>query len=86
MEIGSREALREAVARGIGLGTVSEAEFVPDARLRAIRIAGDPVNTHTYLYCLAERQDSRLVASFLEHVAPAAASMVPTEKRQDDAA
>jgi LysR family transcriptional regulator, low CO2-responsive transcriptional regulator len=76
MEIGSREALREAVARGIGLGTVSEAEFVPDARLRAIRIEGDPVNTHTYLYCLAERKDSRLVASFLQQVAPAGAALL----------
>lgn len=69
MEIGSREALREAVARGIGLGTVSEAEFVPDPRVRRLRIEGDPVGTHTYIYCLADRKDSRLVASFLQQVA-----------------
>ncbi len=66
MEIGSREALREAVARGLGLGTVSEAEFIPDARFRPIRIQGDPVRTETYLYCLAERRDSRLLSSFFE--------------------
>src|SRR5256885_832394 len=29
LEIGSREAIREAVARGLGLGAVSEAEFIP---------------------------------------------------------
>ncbi len=69
MEIGSREALREAVARGIGLGAVSEAEFVPDPRLKLLRIEGSPVSTHTYIYCLADRKDSRLVASFLEQVA-----------------
>lgn len=69
MEIGSREALREAVARGIGLGAVSEAEFVPDPRLRLLRIVDEPVSTHTYVYCLADRKDSRLVASFLEQVA-----------------
>src|SRR5450830_15144 len=69
MEIGSREALREAVARGIGLGTVSEAEFVADPRFRLVRIEGNPVSTHTYLYCLADRQDSRLVAAFLQQVA-----------------
>lgn len=66
MEIGSREALREAVARGLGLGTVSEAEFVPDARFRPVRIEGDPVRTETYLYCLGERRDSRLVSSFFD--------------------
>ena len=66
MEVGSREALREAVARGLGLGTVSEAEFIPDARFRLIRIHGDPVRTETYLYCLKERRDSRLLSSFFD--------------------
>ena len=66
MEIGSREALREAVARGLGLGTVSEAEFIPDARFRALRIHGDPVRTETYLYCLKERRESRLLSSFFD--------------------
>ncbi|OMG93320.1 LysR substrate-binding domain-containing protein [Achromobacter xylosoxidans] len=68
MEIGSREALREAVARGLGMGTVSEAEFIPDSRFRPIRIEGDPVRTDTYLYCLAERRDSRLLSSFIDEV------------------
>lgn len=66
MEIGSREALREAVARGLGLGAVSEAEFVPDPRFRMVRIQGDPVATHTYVYCLAERREGRLVGSFMK--------------------
>lgn len=66
MEIGSREALREAVVRGIGIGAVSEAEFIADPRLRAIRIEGDPVHTETYLYCLAERRGSRLISSFFD--------------------
>ena len=68
MQIGSREALREAVARGIGLGTVSEAEFVPDPRFKMLRIDGNPVMTHTYIYCLADRKDSRLTASFLQQI------------------
>ncbi|GLK88573.1 LysR substrate-binding domain-containing protein [Pseudomonas turukhanskensis] len=66
MEIGSREALREAVVRGIGIGAVSEAEFIADPRLRAIRIEGEPVHTETYLYCLAERRSSRLISSFFD--------------------
>jgi aminoethylphosphonate catabolism LysR family transcriptional regulator len=66
MEIGSREALREAVARGLGLAAVSEAEFIPDERFRMVRIEGDPVTTHTYVYCLAERREGRLVGSFMK--------------------
>jgi LysR family transcriptional regulator, low CO2-responsive transcriptional regulator len=68
MEIGSREALREAVARGLGVGTVSDSEYVPDDRLRKVRISGDPVTTHIQVCCLRERRDSRLVASFFEAV------------------
>lgn len=64
MEIGSREALREAVARGLGVGTVSESEYVADERLRKVRIEGDPVSTHIHVCCLKERRESRLVASF----------------------
>lgn len=66
MEIGSREALREAVARGLGVGTVSQSEYVPDPRLRPLRIHGDVVTTHIHVCCLRERRDSRLISSFFE--------------------
>lgn len=74
MEIGSREALREAVGRGLGLGAVSEAEFVPDVRFRPVRIAGDPAATETFVYCLAERRHSLLPASFLDSAMQTAAT------------
>ncbi|WP_454691523.1 LysR substrate-binding domain-containing protein [Achromobacter aloeverae] len=66
MEIGSREALREAVARGLGVGTVSQSEYVPDPRLRPLRIEGNLVSTHIQVCCLRERRDSRLISSFFE--------------------
>ncbi|WP_010484541.1 LysR substrate-binding domain-containing protein [Pseudomonas sp. S9] len=65
MEIGSREALREAVVRGIGLGMVSAAEYIGDPQLKVIRIEGEPIHTETYLYCLAERKGSQMIESFL---------------------
>lgn len=68
LEIGSREAIREAVARGLGVGTVSEAEFIADPRFRPIRIAGDPARTTTYVYCMKERSESLLVRSFLNAI------------------
>ncbi|MHC6225798.1 LysR substrate-binding domain-containing protein [Pseudomonas sp. X10] len=74
MEIGSREALREAVIRGIGIGAVSEAEYIPDPRLKAIRIADDQVFTETYLYYLAERRSSQVIASFLRCLACSAST------------
>ncbi len=68
LEIGSREAIREAVARGLGLGAVSEAEYIPDPRFVPVRIDGDPASTTTYVYCMAERRDSILIGSFLDAI------------------
>lgn len=68
MEIGSREALREAVVRGLGIGTVSRSEYIPDDRLHLLPIAGDPVQTHIYVCCLRERRRNRLIASFFQAV------------------
>ena len=69
MEIGSREALREAVIRGLGVGTVSRSEYVPDERLRPLPIKGDPVVTHIHVCCLRERRRTKTVASFFEAIA-----------------
>lgn len=68
LEIGSREAIREAVARGLGIGAVSEAEFIADPRFKPVRIAGDPASTTTYVYCMKERAESLLVRSFLSAI------------------
>lgn len=65
IEIGSREAIREAVARGLGVGAVSEAEFIADARYKPLRIQGDPATTSTYVYVLKERFSSVLLRSFM---------------------
>lgn len=68
MEIGSREAIREAVAKGIGLGVVSEAEFIPDPQLRVIGIADATVDTWAHVVCLKERRNTRIVRAFLDVV------------------
>jgi LysR family transcriptional regulator, low CO2-responsive transcriptional regulator len=66
MEIGSRESIREAVAKGIGLGVVSEAEFVPDPRLRALPVTDAEIYTYAHVVHLAERRNARLVRAFLQ--------------------
>lgn len=69
MEIGSREAIREAVLKGVGIGVVSEIEFVPDPGLRTVRVADAEMHTHAHVVCLRERRGARLVEAFLDIVA-----------------
>ena len=68
MEIESREAVREAVAAGFGIGVVSEAEFGHDERLVAVPVTGAELGTREYLVCLKERRRLRIVSAFLDQV------------------
>jgi len=65
MEIGSREAIREAVIMGVGIGAVSEIEFVPDRELRIVRVRDAEMHTYAHVVCLEERREARLVKAFL---------------------
>lgn len=67
MEIGSREAIREAVIRGLGISHVSEAEFVADPALRMIAIADAEIYTYAHVGCSEEAESSRIRA-FLDVV------------------
>lgn len=66
MEIGSREAIREAVIMQVGIGVVSEAEYVPHTDLRPVRIRDLDIYTHAHVVCLKERCEARLVRAFLQ--------------------
>lgn len=68
MEIGSREAIREAVIRGIGISYVSVAEFVPDPRLRLVQISDAAIYTYAHVVILKKRETSRIIRAFLEVV------------------
>lgn len=68
LEMGSREAVREAVAQGLGLGIVAETAYVADPRLTTLRIDGAPLHTHPHVICLAERRRAPLIANFLSVV------------------
>ena len=65
LEMGSREAVREAVAQGLGLGVVSDAAYVSDARLVQLDIATPGLATHAHVICLQERVTAPLVREFL---------------------
>jgi LysR family transcriptional regulator, low CO2-responsive transcriptional regulator len=68
LDMNSREAVRETVAAGLGVGVVSAGEFTKDSRLAILELTGGDMAMTEYVVCLAERQDLRLVSSFLDLV------------------
>lgn len=67
IEAEGREAVREIVASGAGLGFVSGAEFIPDARLVAVPLQGGEVlMMQEALICLRERRGGKLVRAFMQ--------------------
>jgi aminoethylphosphonate catabolism LysR family transcriptional regulator len=66
LDMNSREAVRETVAAGLGVGVVSAGEFSKDSRLAILELTGGDMAMTEYVVCLAERQDLRLVRSFLD--------------------
>lgn len=68
MEIGSREAVWLAVERGIGIGVVSDIEFIPHPRLRILRVADAKIFTYAHVVCLSERKEAPVIRAFLSVV------------------
>jgi len=82
MEIGSRESIREAVAKGIGMGVVSEAEFIPDPRIKPLPIVDAEIFTYAHVVHLRERQNARLVRAFLQVLAGLLPVSSPSSRRR----
>ncbi|MDH1548443.1 MULTISPECIES: LysR substrate-binding domain-containing protein [Pseudomonas] len=68
IQVEGREAAREAVVAGIGVGMVSAAEFGADARVAALPILDCTRRMTETLVCLPEQTSRRVVAAFLEMV------------------
>lgn len=64
LEIGSRESIREAVLRNIGISVIARHEVPDNPDLRVIALDNAPVIPE-YLYCLRERRQAKLPAAFL---------------------
>lgn len=65
MEIGSREAVWKAVEKGIGIGTVSDFEFVPHPRLKMVKISDVEITSSYHIAFLKERRQSRLIQTLI---------------------
>jgi len=66
MEIGSREAAREAVATGLGVGVVFESEFGHDDRLHLLSLRDVALEAIEYAACLEDRRAVRTVRAFFD--------------------
>lgn len=65
IEIGSREAIREAVLRNIGVSIIARHE-VPDSQELRIVTINQAILLDEFLYCLKERRSARLIDAFLQ--------------------
>jgi aminoethylphosphonate catabolism LysR family transcriptional regulator len=66
LEVETREASREAVAQGLGVGIVSRGEFVSDSRLRMIAFSDWTSAMSEWLVCLAARADLHLMKAVID--------------------
>ena len=68
LEIGSREAVSEAVASGLGVGVVFESELGRDSRFHALTLRGAKLEAVEYAACLEDRRPVRVVRAFFDLV------------------
>lgn len=66
LEIEGREAAAEAVARGLGLGIVSQSEFVASANLVALEFSDWHAPMREWLVCLESRAGLHILRALLD--------------------
>lgn len=74
IEVQSREAVREAVLAGFGVGVIFEGEFAREPGLIALPVSGADFSVAEYVVCLEERRRLPIVRGFLEAVSDRASA------------
>lgn len=69
MVVEGREAMRDLVAEGFGIGFAAEAEIVADSRLDKISISSDRLEMAETLACLTIRRDLPAIRAFFNTLA-----------------
>lgn len=64
-QIESREGLREAIVRGLGIGVISETEFAPHPNLCPLIVTDAEMFTRAYIACLKVRRNRPLISEAL---------------------
>jgi aminoethylphosphonate catabolism LysR family transcriptional regulator len=68
VEVQTREAVREAVAAGFGIGIIFDSEFGQDLASAKLTVKNADLNVAEYVVCLEERRRIPLVRALLELV------------------
>ena len=77
IETTSRETVKEAVAAGLGIGLISEAELRPDPRLWPVRLTGTDLRYTERVVCLRRRRTLAVIREFLRVAEEAARLPAP---------
>jgi len=81
VQFASREGVVNAVAEGMGIGTIFDEGILPDDRVMKLRIAGPVIYAKVDIVCLADRKSNKLIRSFIE----TAQAMLKEDKHQPSA-
>jgi LysR family transcriptional regulator, low CO2-responsive transcriptional regulator len=65
IQFASREGVVNAVAEGIGIGTIFDEGILPGDRVVKLKITGADVHSKVEIVCLADRRKNMLISSFL---------------------
>lgn len=66
LQFGSREGVINAIAEGVGVGTIFDEGILPLDRVVKLKIIGPPILSKVDIVCLADRQSNPLISSFLK--------------------
>ncbi|MEL7151618.1 MAG: LysR substrate-binding domain-containing protein [Pseudomonadota bacterium] len=69
IQVEGREAMREVVATGAGIGFLSDAEFGHDTRLRKLDLTGVDLGMSETVVTLTARRDVAVIRAFLKSMA-----------------
>ncbi len=64
-EMDSREGVREAVIRNMGIGVISETVYAPHDDIRPLAVDDADIFTRAFIVCLASRKNRPLIKDFL---------------------
>lgn len=65
VQFASREGVVNAVAEGIGVGTIFDEGILPGDKVVKLRISGPTIRSRVEIVCLADRTTNKLIAGFL---------------------
>ncbi len=77
IETTSRETVKEAVAAGLGIGVISEAELRQDPRFWPLKVVDADLSYTEYVVCLERKKNLRLISEFFRLIETVGPQAVP---------